>query len=179
MEEEKAVLQAQKREAQQEKLTIRDELVRLEQDRLELDAARITLQQSLQDVELSQVGVDAELQSLREQKVKLQERVTQVQKRSQHSTRQQGETESVAYSSLALGLFWQLCSEVSSLGSELSLAKGEGQRTEMALEEAGRSRAELARDKAALVVQLTASEKENAALSEELAAFRCVCECWM
>lgn len=91
LEEEKAVLQAQKREAQQEKLTIRDELVRLEQDRLELDAARIALQQSLQDVELSQVGVDAELQSLREEKVKLQERVTQVQKRSQHSTRKQGE----------------------------------------------------------------------------------------
>lgn len=44
----------------------------------------------------------------------------------------------------------------------------------MALEEAGRGRAELARDKAALVVQLTASEKENTALSEELAAFRCV-----
>lgn len=80
----------------------------------------------------------------------------------------------VIYSSLVVGLFWQLCSEVSSLGSELSLAKGEGQRTEVALEEAGRSRAELARDKAALVVQLTASEKENIALSEELAAFRCV-----
>lgn len=85
-----------------------------------------------------------------------------------------GKKDSVIYSSLVLGLFWQLCSEVSSLGSELSLAKGEGQRSEVALEEAGRSRAELARDKAALVVQLTASEKENTALSEELAAFRCV-----
>lgn len=62
---------------------------------------------------------------------------------------------------------------MSSLGSELSLAKGEGQRTEVALEEAGRSQAELVRDKAALVVQLTASEKENTVLSEELAAFRC------
>lgn len=85
-----------------------------------------------------------------------------------------GGGDSVIYSSLGLGLFWQLCSEVSSLGSDLSLAKGEGQRAEVALEEAGRSRAELARDKAALVVQLTASEKENAALSEELAAFRWV-----
>lgn len=55
----------------------------------------------------------------------------------------------------------------------MSLAKGEVQRTEVALEEAGRSRVELARDKAALVVQLTASEKENTAMSEELAAFRC------
>lgn len=62
---------------------------------------------------------------------------------------------------------------MSSLGSELSLVKDEGQRTEAALEEAGRSRAEMARDKAALVVQLMASEKENATLSEELAAFRC------
>lgn len=44
----------------------------------------------------------------------------------------------------------------------------------MALEEAGRSRVELARDKAALVVQLTASERENTVLSEELAAFRYV-----
>lgn len=61
---------------------------------------------------------------------------------------------------------------MTSLGSELSLAKGEGQRNEVALEEASRSRAELARDKAALVVQLTASERENAMLSEELAAFR-------
>lgn len=42
----------------------------------------------------------------------------------------------------------------------------------MALEEAGRSQAELVRDKAALVVQLTASEKDNTVLSEELAAFR-------
>lgn len=63
---------------------------------------------------------------------------------------------------------------MTSLGSELSLARGEGQRNEVALEEAGRSRAELARDKAALVVQLTASERENTVLSEELAAFRCV-----
>lgn len=63
---------------------------------------------------------------------------------------------------------------MTSLGSELSLAKGEGQRNEVALEEAGRSRAELARDKAALVVQLTASERENTVLSEEVAAFRCV-----
>lgn len=63
---------------------------------------------------------------------------------------------------------------MTSLGSELSLARGEGQRSEVALEEAGRSRSELARDKAALVVQLTASERENTVLSEELAAFRCV-----
>lgn len=78
------------------------------------------------------------------------------------------------YSLLAfIFFFWQLCGEVSSLGSELSLAKGEGQRTEGALQEAGRSQAELVRDKAALVVQLTASEKENTTLSEELGAFRC------
>lgn len=63
---------------------------------------------------------------------------------------------------------------MTSLGSELSLVRGEGQRNETALEEAGRGRAELARDKAALVVQLTASERENTMLSEELAAFRCV-----
>lgn len=63
---------------------------------------------------------------------------------------------------------------MTSLGSELSLVRGEGQRNEAALEEAGRSRAELARDKAALVVQLTASERENAALSEELVASRWV-----
>lgn len=63
---------------------------------------------------------------------------------------------------------------MTSLGSELNLARGEGQRNEVALEEAGRSRAELARDKAALVVQLTASERENTVLSEELAAFRCL-----
>lgn len=59
-------------------MTIRDELVRLEQDRLELDSARITLHHSLQDVELSRVGMEAELQSLRAERVKLQERVTQV-----------------------------------------------------------------------------------------------------
>lgn len=74
---------------------------------------------------------------------------------------------------IVLGFFWQLCGEVSSLGSELSLAKVEGQRSAVALEEAGRSQAELVRDKAALVVQLTASEKDNTVLSEELAAFRC------
>ena len=62
---------------------------------------------------------------------------------------------------------------MTSLGSELSLARGEGQRNEVALEEVGRGRAELARDKAALVVQLTASERENTVLSEELAAYRC------
>lgn len=177
MEEEKDVLQAQKREAQQEKLTIRDELVRLEQDRLELDAARIKLQHSLQDVELSRVGLDAELQSLREEKFNLQERVTQVQNSLEFPTQQskEGKDCSVIHSLLFCFcfFFWQLCGEVSSLGSELSLAKVEGQRSVVALEEAGRSQAELVRDKAALVVQLTASEKDNTALSEELAAFRC------
>lgn len=78
------------------------------------------------------------------------------------------------FNKFSVGFEWQLCGEVTSLGSELSLARGEGQRNEVALEEAGRSRAELARDKAALVVQLTASERENAVLSEELASFRCV-----
>lgn len=107
LEEEKAILQAQKREAQQEKLTIRDELVRLEQDRLELDAARITLQHSLQDVELSQVGLDAELQSLRVEKVKLQERVTQVHGSSEFPTQQNktGKHLSVIYSLLFGGVF--------------------------------------------------------------------------
>lgn len=71
----------------------------------------------------------------------------------------------------------QLCGEVASLGSELSLARGEGQRNEAALEEVGRGRAELARDKAALLVQLTASERENAALSEEVTASRCSLIC--
>jgi len=66
---------------------------------------------------------------------------------------------------------------VSALGSELSLARGEGQRQEVALEEVGRGRADLARERAALVVQLTASERENAMLSEELTAFRYVCVC--
>lgn len=73
-----------------------------------------------------------------------------------------------------VGSCGQLCGEVTSLGSELSLARGEGERNEVALEEVGRGRAELTRDKAALVVQLTASERENTVLSEELAAFRCV-----
>lgn len=118
----------------------------MEQDRLELDSARITLHQSLQDTELSRAGMEAELQSLRAERLKLQERVT------------------------------QLCGEVTSLGSELSIARGEGQRNEVALEEVGRGRAELARDKAALVVQLTASERENMMLSEELAAHRSECE---
>lgn len=77
-------MQAQKREAEQEKLTIRDELVRLEQDRLELDSVRITLQQSLQDAELSHTGMDAELQSLRADRLKLQEKVTQVDKGAGH-----------------------------------------------------------------------------------------------
>lgn len=62
-------------------MTIRDELVRLEQDRLELDSARITLHQSLRDAELSRVGTEAELQSLRAERLKLQERVTQVHRR--------------------------------------------------------------------------------------------------
>lgn len=79
LEDEKALLHTQKREAEQEKMTIRDELVRLEQDRMELDSARITLRQSLQDTELTRVGMEAELQSLRAERLKLQEKVTQVQ----------------------------------------------------------------------------------------------------
>lgn len=107
LEEEKDVLQAQKREAQQEKLTIRDELVRLEQDRLELDAARIKLQHSLQDVELSRVGLDAELQSLREEKFNLQERVTQVQTSLEFPTQQNkaGKHCSMIHSLLFWGFF--------------------------------------------------------------------------
>ena len=70
---------------------------------------------------------------------------------------------------------------MSSLSAELGLARGEEQRQGVALEEVGRGRAELTREKAGLVVQLTASERENAILTEELAAFRsdsvCVCVC--
>lgn len=67
----------------------------------------------------------------------------------------------------------QLCAEVSALETALAASRGEGERQGVALEEAGRSRAELAKERAGLVVQLTASEKENASLTEELAAFRC------
>lgn len=73
---------------------------------------------------------------------------------------------------ISFGLPCQLCTEVTSLGSELSLARGVSQQNEAALEEVGRSRAELARDKASLVVQLTASERENSALTEELSTYR-------
>uniref|UniRef100_A0A8C7GH56 Ciliary rootlet coiled-coil, rootletin n=1 Tax=Oncorhynchus kisutch TaxID=8019 RepID=A0A8C7GH56_ONCKI len=142
LEEEKAHLHSQKREAEQEKLTIRDELVRVEQDRLELDTARLALHQSLQESELSRVVMEAELQSLRADRVKLQDKVT------------------------------QLCGEVSSLGAELGMARGEEQRQGVALEEVGRGRVELARERAGLVVQLTASERENTNLTEELATFR-------
>ncbi|KAG7251989.1 hypothetical protein CRUP_000017 [Coryphaenoides rupestris] len=142
LEEDKALLQSQKREAEQEKLTLRDELVRLEQGRLEVDSARGALQRTLQDMELGRAAADAELHGLRGERLKLQDKLT------------------------------QLCGEVSALGSELSLARGEGQRQEVALEEVGRGRADLARERAALVVQLTASERENAMLSEELTAFR-------
>lgn len=121
------------------------------------------------------MGLDAELHSLREEKFNLQERVTQVHKSLEVPSQQnkEGKQRSAIHSLLFWGFFWQLCGEVSSLGSELSLAKVEGQRSVVALEEAGRCQAELVRDKAALVVQLTASEKDNTVLSEELAAFRC------
>uniref|UniRef100_A0A8B9RJA6 Ciliary rootlet coiled-coil, rootletin n=1 Tax=Astyanax mexicanus TaxID=7994 RepID=A0A8B9RJA6_ASTMX len=142
LEEEKSVLLTQRREAEQEKLTIRDELVRLEQDRLELDTARLALHQQLQESELLRAGLEAELQMIKADRQKLQEKVT------------------------------QLCGEVSSLGAELGMVRGEGERQGVALEEAGRSRAELARERAGLVVQLTASERENAALTEELTALR-------
>lgn len=62
-------------------MTIRDELVRLEQDRMELDSARIMLHQSLQEAELSRGGMEAELQTLRTERFKLQEKVTQVHDR--------------------------------------------------------------------------------------------------
>lgn len=62
---------------------------------------------------------------------------------------------------------------MSSLGAELGIIRGEGERRGMALEEAGRTRADLARERAGLMVQLTASERDNAALTEEVAAFRC------
>lgn len=54
----------------------------MEQDRLELDSARITLHHSLQDVEERQAGMEAELQGLRAERLKLQERVSQVKSRS-------------------------------------------------------------------------------------------------
>lgn len=66
----------------------------------------------------------------------------------------------------------QLVGEVSALEAELGAVRGEGDRRSTALEEAGRGRAELARERAGLLVQLTASERENAALTEEIAAFR-------
>lgn len=69
---------SQRREAEQEKLTIRDELVRSEQDRLELDSLRLALHQSLQESELARAGLEAELQSLQADRAKLQDRITQV-----------------------------------------------------------------------------------------------------
>lgn len=72
------MLVCQRREAEQEKLTIRDELVRSEQDRLELDSVRLTLHQSLQESEVARAGLEAELQSLRADRGKLQDRITQV-----------------------------------------------------------------------------------------------------
>ncbi|TTV75068.1 Rootletin [Bagarius yarrelli] len=119
-----------------------DELVRLEQERLELDSTRLSLHQSLQESEQTRAGLEAELQVLRMDRQKLQNKVT------------------------------QLCDEVSCLGAELGVIRGEGERRGVALEEAGRGRAELARERAGLVVQLTASERDNAALTEELAAHR-------
>ena len=50
----------------------------MEQDRLELDSARLSLYQSLQDTEMSRGGIEAELQTLRAERVKLQDKVTQV-----------------------------------------------------------------------------------------------------
>lgn len=58
------------------------------------------------------------------------------------------------------------------MGAELGVIRGEGERRGMALEESGRTRAELARERAGLVVQLAASERDNAALTEEVAALR-------
>jgi len=78
LEEDKALLQSQKREAEQEKLTLRDELVRLEQSRLEVDSARGALGRTLQDVELGRAAADAELHVLRGERLKLQDKVTQV-----------------------------------------------------------------------------------------------------
>lgn len=136
------MLLSQRREAEQEKLTIRDELIRSEQDQLELDAVRLALHQSLQESELARAGLEAELQSLRTDRARLQDRIT------------------------------QLIGEVGGLEAELGSARGEGDRQSAALEEAVRGRAELVRERAGLLVQLTASERENAALMEELAAFR-------
>lgn len=78
LEEDKALLQSQKREAEQERLTLRDELVRLEQDRLEVDSALAALQRTLQDVELGRAAADADLHGLRGERLKLHDKVTQV-----------------------------------------------------------------------------------------------------
>lgn len=56
--------------------------------------------------------------------------------------------------------------------AELGSVRGEEDRQSATLEEAVRGRAELVRERAGLLVQLTASERENAALTEEIAAFR-------
>lgn len=52
--------------------------MRSEQDRLELDSVRLALHQSLQESELARAGLEAELQSLQADRVKLQDRITQV-----------------------------------------------------------------------------------------------------
>lgn len=66
----------------------------------------------------------------------------------------------------------QLIGEMGGLEAELASIRGEGDRQSAALEEVGRGRAELVRERAGLLVQLTASERENAALTEEIATFR-------
>ena len=59
-----------------------------------------------------------------------------------------------------------------SLGAGVGRGGGEEQRKGVAVGGGGRGGVVLTREKAGLVVQLTASERENAILTEELAAFR-------
>lgn len=71
-------MQGQKHEVEQEKASIRDELVRLEQEKLELDTERYGLDNSLQAMEQTREKLLLELQSLRKEKTHLQETLGQV-----------------------------------------------------------------------------------------------------
>uniref|UniRef100_A0A3P9BZZ5 Ciliary rootlet coiled-coil, rootletin n=1 Tax=Maylandia zebra TaxID=106582 RepID=A0A3P9BZZ5_9CICH len=140
---------------------------------LKLEEEKAFLQTQKRDAEQEKLTIRDELVRLEQDRLKLESaRITLQQSLQDAELSRVGievELQSLRAERLKLQ---EKVTQVTSLGSELSLARGEGQRNEVALEEVGRSQAELARDKAALVVQLTASERENAMLSEELAAFR-------
>uniref|UniRef100_A0A7N4PG49 Ciliary rootlet coiled-coil, rootletin n=1 Tax=Sarcophilus harrisii TaxID=9305 RepID=A0A7N4PG49_SARHA len=142
LEEERGILLGQKRDAEQEKAAAQEQVAQLEQEKLVQEAERQSLERSLQAAELAREALEQQLPAFQKERGQLQDQLAQL-------SRQLGAQQ-----------------------EELQRVHRDGERHSEGLERAFREMESLTKERASLLVQLTASERENRSLTEEVAGLR-------